>query len=30
MIVSFGAVNLDLIATVEHLPGPGETVVGPG
>jgi ribokinase len=30
MIVSFGAVNLDLIATVEHLPAPGETVVGPG
>jgi ribokinase len=29
MIVSFGASNLDLIATVEHLPRPGETVVGP-
>ena len=30
MILSFGAVNLDLIATVERLPRAGETVLGPG
>jgi ribokinase len=30
MIVSFGSVNLDLIATVERLPRAGETVLGPG
>ena len=30
MIVSFGSINLDLIAAVQHLPRPGETVVGPG
>jgi ribokinase len=30
MILSFGSINLDLIATIEHLPRPGETVVGPG
>ncbi|HXV23982.1 MAG TPA: ribokinase [Alphaproteobacteria bacterium] len=30
MIISFGAVNLDLIASVERLPRPGETVLGPG
>lgn len=30
MILSFGAINLDLIATVERLPRPGETVLGPG
>ncbi len=30
MIISFGAINLDLIAAVERLPRPGETVLGPG
>ena len=30
MILSFGSINLDLIATVERLPRAGETVVGPG
>jgi ribokinase len=30
MILSFGSVNLDLIATVERLPRAGETVLGPG
>lgn len=30
MIVSFGSINLDLIATVERLPRPGETAVGLG
>jgi len=30
MILSFGSINLDLVATVERLPRPGETVVGPG
>jgi ribokinase len=29
MILSFGSVNLDLIATVERLPRAGETVLGP-
>ncbi len=29
MIVSFGSINLDLIATVERLPRAGETVLGP-
>ena len=29
MILSFGAINLDLIAAVRRLPRPGETVVGP-
>ncbi len=29
MILSFGAINLDLIAAVERLPKPGETVLGP-
>ncbi|MFE0018089.1 ribokinase [Mesorhizobium sp. NPDC059054] len=28
MIVTIGSINLDLIATVERLPGPGETVPG--
>jgi ribokinase len=30
MILSFGSINLDLIATVERLPHAGETVLGPG
>jgi ribokinase len=30
MILSFGSVNLDLIATVERLPRAGQTVLGPG
>ena len=29
MIVVFGSINLDLIFAVDHLPGPGETVLGP-
>jgi ribokinase len=28
MITVFGSINMDLIATTERLPGPGETVVG--
>lgn len=30
MIVVFGSINIDLVTPVEHLPGPGETVLGPG
>lgn len=30
MIVVFGSINVDLVARVERLPGPGETVKGPG
>ena len=30
MILSFGAINLDIIASVERLPRAGETVLGPG
>jgi ribokinase len=30
MIIVVGSINLDLIATVERLPGPGETVPGSG
>lgn len=30
MIVAIGSINLDLVATVERLPGPGETVAGGG
>ncbi len=29
MIVVFGSINVDLVARVERLPGPGETVKGP-
>jgi ribokinase len=29
MIVIFGSINLDLIFPVPHIPGPGETVLGP-
>jgi ribokinase len=29
MIVCFGSINLDLIFAVDHLPAPGETVLGP-
>jgi ribokinase len=29
-VVVVGAVNVDLVVTAERLPGPGETVVGPG
>lgn len=29
MIVVFGSINLDLIFPVPHIPGPGETVLGP-
>lgn len=29
MIVVFGSINLDLIFAVPHIPGPGETVLGP-
>ena len=29
MIVVFGSINLDLIFPVQHIPGPGETVLGP-
>ncbi len=29
MIVVFGSINLDLIFALEHLPSPGETVLGP-
>jgi ribokinase len=28
MIVVFGSINIDLVTRVEHLPGPGETVLG--
>lgn len=30
MIVVFGSINVDLVTTVDRLPGPGETVKGPG
>ncbi len=30
MITVFGSINMDLIATTEHLPKPGETVAGNG
>jgi ribokinase len=30
MIVVFGSVNVDLVTAVTRLPGPGETVLGPG
>ena len=30
MILVFGSINLDLVVEVEHLPRPGETVLGPG
>lgn len=30
MIVVFGSINLDLIFALDHLPSPGETVLGPG
>jgi ribokinase len=30
MILVFGSLNVDLIIPVEHLPRPGETVLGPG
>ncbi|GLS74973.1 ribokinase [Oharaeibacter diazotrophicus] len=30
MIVVFGSINVDLVARVDRLPGPGETVKGPG
>ncbi len=30
MIVVVGSINLDLIARVDRLPGPGETVSGSG
>ena len=30
MITVIGSINLDLIATVSRLPGPGETVSGTG
>ena len=30
MITVIGSINLDLIATVERLPAPGETVLGDG
>lgn len=30
MIVVFGSINIDLVTPVERLPGPGETVLGPG
>ncbi|MER8544790.1 PfkB family carbohydrate kinase, partial [Mesorhizobium sp. M1169] len=30
MIVVIGSINLDLIASVDRLPGPGETVRGSG
>jgi ribokinase len=30
MIVVFGSINIDLVVPVERLPGPGETVLGPG
>ena len=29
MIVVFGSINIDLVVPVEHLPRPGETVLGP-
>lgn len=29
MIVVFGSINLDLIFNLPHIPGPGETVLGP-
>ena len=30
MITVIGSINLDLVATVKRLPGPGETVPGDG
>ena len=30
MIIVFGSINIDLVTPVERLPGPGETVLGPG
>lgn len=30
MIVVFGSINIDLVTPVDRLPGPGETVLGPG
>jgi ribokinase len=30
MIVVFGSLNVDVTISVEHLPAPGETVLGPG
>ncbi|TBA19255.1 ribokinase, partial [Rhizobium ruizarguesonis] len=30
MITVFGSINMDLIATTERLPKPGETVAGNG
>ncbi|WP_186417636.1 ribokinase [Bosea sp. CS1GBMeth4] len=30
MIIVFGSLNVDLVTPVERLPGPGETVIGPG
>jgi ribokinase len=29
MVIVFGSVNLDLIFSLPHIPGPGETVLGP-
>src|SRR5258707_3549334 len=29
MVIVFGSINLDLIFPVPHIPGPGETVLGP-
>jgi ribokinase len=29
MIVVFGSINVDLVTSVERIPGPGETVLGP-
>ncbi|GGH08420.1 ribokinase [Alsobacter metallidurans] len=30
MIVVFGSVNVDFVTRVERIPGPGETILGPG
>ena len=30
MIIVFGSINIDLVTPVARLPGPGETVLGPG
>lgn len=30
MIIVFGSLNVDLVTPVERLPGPGETIIGPG